>query len=72
MQAWGPLVILSKLQHQFYSKITKEFLVLRDRGPLVFELKVTLVRYTTAISVPGGNFNRRVTGVCHLSSEIAP
>ena len=20
----------------------------------------------------GGNFNRRVTGVCHLTSEIAP
>ena len=22
--------------------------------------------------VGGGNFNRRVTGVCHLTSEIAP
>ena len=52
MQAWGPLVILSKLQHQFYNKITKEFdllRALRGRGPLVFELKVTLVRYATGM-----------------------
>ena len=24
------------------------------------------------LQIPGGNFNRRVTGVCHLTPEIAP
>ena len=48
MQAWGPLVVLSLLEHQFYCKITKEFLLLgAPLGPLVFELKVTLDRYAT-------------------------
>ena len=48
MQAWGPVVILSKLKHKFYNEITKELYLLGGRGPLVFELKVTLVRYATA------------------------
>ena len=51
MQAWGPLVILSKLKHQFYNEITKELYLRRGRGPLVFELKVTLVRSATVSRV---------------------
>ena len=54
MQAWGPLVILSLLEHHLCSKITKKFLLLGaplgplEVGPLVFELKVTLDRYASA------------------------
>ena len=36
------------------------------------KMKKKIRRAKKEMRDPGGNFNRRLTGVCHLTSEIAP